>query len=367
MGSAFRSASFAMVIAIVLASCGGSTPAASTAPSATSAATTAASAAPAASGKYDEAAAEKQLYDAAVNAGEKEVNLYSSINEQEAGPLLEIWAKEFPKIKANFIRASETALVSRVLTEAQGHKPNFDVLETTTSQLIADAGLALKYFPPSAGLIPAELKDPKGYWFSIYTNWCVVEFNTTKMKKTDITSYQDFLKPQFKGQIVLDSTEYDWYAGMIHEYGQDKADALIKQIRDTNGITLINGHGTMNDDISSGQFAVTLTQYVNQAERSKRQKAPVDWLAIQPVTVITSGKVIVDKDAPHPNAAKLMADFLASTSAQKYLASRGRQITRSDVPQEPPGLLDGLKTWTAPVLTPSENQALAKKFKALFQ
>lgn len=364
MKSVVRYPTIALVFALTFAACGGSaTPTASTAPSATTAVT---SAAPAASGKYDEAAAEKQLYDAAVAAHETEVNLYSSINEQEAGPLLKIWDQEFPKIKANFIRASETALVSRVITEAQGHKPNFDVLETTTSQLAADAGLTLKYFPPSAGLIPSSLKDPKGYWFSIYTNWCVVEFNTTKMKKSDITSYQDFLKPQFKGQIVIDSTEYDWYAGMVQEMGQDKADALIENIRKTNGITLINGHGTMNDDISSGQFAVTLTQYVNQAERSKRQKAPVDWLAIQPVTVITSGKVVVDKDAPHPNAAKLMADFLASTSAQKYLASRGRQITRSDVPQEPPGLLDGLKTWTAPVLTPAENQTLAKKFKALF-
>ena len=362
MGRALRAAAFLAVVAILGAACSSATPAASTPASAAPAA-----AASPAAGAFNEAAAEKALYDAAVAAGETEVNLYSSINEQEAGPLLDIWAKHFPKIKANYVRGSETALVSRILTEAQGGKNNFDVLSTTTSQLIADAGLALKYFPPNASLIPNDLNDPNGYWFSIYTNWCIVQYNTQKVKRTDIKTYEDFLKPQFKGQIILDSTDYEFYEGLVHQMGQDKADALIANIQKTNGITLIEGHGTMNDKISAGEFSVALSNYVNQAERSKRDGAPTDWIAIEPVTVVSSGKVVVDAKAPHPSSAKLMANFLASTDAQTYLAKRGRQITRSDVPQDPPDLLKGIsKTWAAPVLTPTANQEIAKKFKAVF-
>ncbi len=370
MKQLLRLASLAMVLALTLAACGGSTPAASTAPSpaASSAATTAASAAPASGGAFDEAAETKKLYDAAVAAGETEVNLYSSINEQEAKPLLDIWAKAFPKIKANYIRASESALVSRILTEAQGNKNNFDVIATTSSHLLGPAGLLLKYFPPNAAKISNDVKDKAGLWFSMYTNWDIVQYNTSKVKKGDIKTYEDFLKPQFKGQIVIDDSDTEWYQGMIASMGQQKADDLIKNIVKTNGVTVIDGHGTINDKITAGEFAVALTQYVNQPERSKRQGGPTDWVAIEPVTIITAGKVATAAKAPHPNAAKLMANFLISTDAQKYLAGRGRQITREDVPQVPPDLLKGIsKTFAAPVLDAAAQADIQKKFRALFK
>ena len=364
MNVVLRALSLTVAAGLLAAACGGGGPAATTAPSAPAAATAGTTAA----ASFNEAAEAQKLYDAATAAGEKEVNLYSSINEEEAKPLLDIWDKQFPKIKANYIRASEAALVSRILTEAQGGKNNFDVVATTTSQLVAAAGLALQYFPPNVSLIPDNLKDKGGQWFSIYTNWDIVQINTNKVKKGDIKTYEDFLKPQFKGQIVIDDSDVEWYQGLIAARGQDKADQLIKDIVKTNGVTVIDGHGTVSDKVVAGEFAVALNNYVNQAERAKRQGAPTDWVAIEPVTIITAGKVATAKTAAHPNAAKLMANFLASTEGQKYLASRGRQITRSDVPQDPPDLLKGIsKTYTAPILNATEQADIQKKFKSLFK
>lgn len=368
MSRILRFASFAFAGALIAAACGGGGPAATSAPSAPAATSAATSAPSAGAAAFDEAAEAKKLYDAATAANETEVNLYSSINEEEAKPLLDLWTKAYPKIKANYIRASEGALISRILTEAQGNKNNFDVVATTSSHLLGPAGLSLKYFPPNAQKIPDDVKDKDGLWFSIYTNWNIVQFNTTKVKKGDITKYEDFLKPQFKGQIVIDDSDIEWYQGLIASRGQEKADQLIKDIVKTNGVTVIDGHGTINDKVTAGEFAVALNQYVNQPERSKRQGGPTDWVAIEPVTIITAGKVAVAKSAPHPNAAKLMANFLVSTDAQKYLAGRGRQITRTDVPQDPPDLLKGIsKTFTAPVLPAAEQAEVQKKFKALFK
>lgn len=334
------------------------------APAATAPAAAPATAAPAA-GAFNEATEEKKLYDAAVAANETEVNLYSSINEAEAKPLLDIWAKLFPKLKANYIRASEDALVSRIFTEEQAGKHNFDVLVTTTSNLLGPAGLALKYLPPNTSLIPADLKDKDQNWFSVYTNWNVIQINTDKVKKGDLKGYEDLTKPQFKNQLIIDNTDYDWYNGLAAVRGQQQVDDLIKRIV-SNGVTVIDGHGNVSDKVVAGEYAVALNNYLNQAERAKRQGAPTDWVAIEPVVVITAGKVTVSKSAPHPNAAKLMANWFAGTEAQKYLASRGRQITRSDLPQDPPDLVKGLKTYTAPVLYGADVEASAKKFKALF-
>ena len=365
MRAFLRSSTLLIVVAFVVGACGGSTPAASAPPASQAPAATAAETA---AGAYDEAAATKALYDAAVAAGETEVNLYSSINEEEAKPLLDIWAKSFPKIKANYIRGTEAQLVSRILTEAQAGKSNFDVTASTNTHLLVAAGLLLKYFPPNAAKLSEDVKSKDGMWFSIYTNWDVVQYNTNKVKKGDIKTYEDFLKPQFKGQIVIDNSDIEWYQGLINSMGQQKADDLIKNIVKTNGVTVVDGHGAINDKITAGEFAVALTQYVNQPERSKRQGGPTDWVAIEPVTVITAGKAGIDAKAPHPNAAKLMANFLISTDGQKYLASRGRQITRTDVPLDPPDLLKGIsKTYVAPILDPAATAEITKKFQALFK
>lgn len=211
--------------ALLVAACAGPSPAAPQ-PSPTPAPTATPVASPAA---LNEAAEEKKLYDAAVAANETEVNLYSSVNEREAKPLLDTWAKKFPKIKANYIRASESALVSRILTEAQGNKHNFDVLATTSTHFLVPAGLLLDWLPPNVALIPADLKDKGGQWFSIYTNWNVIQINTQKVKKADIKSYEDLLKPQFKGQLIIDDSDFEWYLGLVQTRGQQQTDDLSRR------------------------------------------------------------------------------------------------------------------------------------------
>ena len=314
----------------------------------------------------DEAAESKKLYDAAVAAKETEVNWYGTVNEEEAKPLLDIWSKQFPTIKPNYIRASETALMSRVLTEEQAGKHNFDVLSSTTAHLLTPAGLALQYTPPNAIAVDPDYKDKAGYWLALYANYNTLQVNTEKVKKGEVKAYEDLANPKWKGQIAVDSTDYDWYAGLVSIRGQQATDDLIKKIIATAGVQLVDGHGNLNDALVAGQYAIALNQFLNQAERSKRLGAPTDWIAVEPV-VVQLGKMAVSKSAPHPNAAKLMFNFLISTDAQKYFASRGRITSRIDVPNDPPNLVTGLKKVAPAPLVDPELTRVAAQFKALFK
>ena len=359
LGRSLRAA--AIVVAVLFTACGGG----AGAPAAGSANV----AAPSLGTKppnFDEAAATKALYDAAVAAGETEVNFYGSINEEEAKPLLDLWAKAFPKIKNNYIRGDETALVSRILTEEQAGKHNFDVLSTTTSHLLVPAGLALKYAAPNAALIDADYKDPGDQWVGIYANWNIIQINTDKVKKGEIKTYEDIANPKWKGQVVIDDTDYEWYQGLVKIRGQAGADALLKKIVDATGVVVLNGHGTINDKITAGEYAIALNQYLNQPERSKRLGGPTDWIAVEPV-VAQLGKIVVSKNAPHPNAAKLLEDWLIGTDAQKYLTGRGRITTRTDVPNDPPTLIAGLKKTSSPPLAGDALTQIQKQFNAIFK
>ncbi len=346
---------------IAAAACGGSF-------GATATQTSAATATPVATrpSSLDEAAESRKLYDAAVAAKETEVNWYGTVNEEEAKPLLDMWSKAYPAIKPNYIRASETALMSRVLTEEQAGKHNFDVLSSTTAHLLTPAGLALQYTPPNAVAVDPDYRDKAGYWLGLYANYNTVQVNTEKVKKGEIKSYEDLANPKWKGQIAVDSTDYDWYAGLVSIRGQQATDDLIKGIVSTAGVKLVDGHGNLSDALVAGQYAIALNQFLNQAERAKRQGAPTEWIAVEPV-VVQLGKMAISKAAPHPNAAKLLANFLISSDAQKYLTTRGRITSRIDVPNDPPNLVSGLKKISPAPLVDPELTKVAAQFKALFK
>jgi len=353
----------AILAAILITACGGT--AAPGAGAATSA-PVAASALATKPANFDEVGTTKALYDAAVAANETEVTFYGSINEEEAKPLLDLWAKAFPKIKNNYIRGDETALVSRILTEEQAGKHNFDVLSTTSAHLLIPAGVALKWASPNSALVDPDYKDPAEMWVGIYANWNIIQVNTDKVKKGEIKTYEDVANPKWKGQVVIDDTDYEWYQGMVKIRGQAATDTLLKKIVSTTGVVVLNGHGTINDKITAGEYAIALNQYLNQPERSKRLGGPTDWVAVEPI-VAQLGKIVGSKNAPHPNAAKLLANWLVGTDAQKYLTSRGRITTRIDVPNDPPTLVQGLKKTSSPPLAGDELTQIQKSFKAIFK
>ncbi len=66
---------------------------------------------------------------------------------------------------------------------------------------------------------------------------------------------------------------------------------------------------------------------------------------------------MVAEDAPRPNGARLVANFLLSADAQHALAALGRIPARVDVDPEPQGLVRGLRTHlTAPPVGHQEQE-----------
>ncbi len=69
------------------------------------------------------------------------------------------------------------------------------------------------------------------------------------MKKGEIKGYEDLANAKWTGQIALDSTDYDWYDGLVSVRGQQATDDLLKKIKDTAGVVVVDGHGNLNDAV----------------------------------------------------------------------------------------------------------------------
>src|SRR5258707_10720591 len=174
--------------------------------------------------------------------------------------------------------------------------------------------------PYLADLIPESIA-PHREWASVYLNTFVQAFNTGLVKKEMLPkTYQDLLKPKFKGKLGIEAEDYGWFAQVVTGLGETEGLKLFRDIVATNGISVRKGHTLLNNLVAAGEVPLALTVYGFTAEQAKKKGAPLDWFIISPL-IARPAAAAVARNAPHPHAAVLFYDFLIG-EAQPILASR---------------------------------------------
>ncbi len=73
----------------------------------------------------------------------------------------------------------------------------------------AEKGLHQPYKPKGWELIPADLKDPGGLWWTVHTSAIALVVNTKALGGAPVPrSWQDLLKPIYKGKIAYDDPSW---------------------------------------------------------------------------------------------------------------------------------------------------------------
>src|SRR5438876_12282706 len=92
---------------------------------------------------------------AAAKVDTAEITVYGSMNEEEAFPFYKIF-ENATGIKVGYVRANDTAILSRIAIEARARQRTWALVITTPVNRLPDEVL-LKFEPPQAkGLIPQE-------------------------------------------------------------------------------------------------------------------------------------------------------------------------------------------------------------------
>ena len=242
---------------------------------------------------------------------EGELNVYTSLVVQDITDLAAAFEKKYG-IKVKFWRAGSEKVVQRIVTEARSGRFEFDIVETNGPELESlqrEKLLQKATSPYHADLIPQALR-PHGEWVGTRLNMFVHIYNTKLVQKEDLpTSYQDLLHPRWKGKLAIEAEDYDWFAAVAKELGEEKGIKLFRDIVATNGVSVRKGHTLLAGLVASGEVPFGLTVYNHNAEKLKVKGAPVDWYAIQPAAIRANGVALSRKPA-HPHAAVLFYDFI---------------------------------------------------------
>jgi iron(III) transport system substrate-binding protein len=294
--------------------------------------------------------------------------VYSSTNEQEGLPLFKLFT-DATGIKVEYVRASDAILMSRMSIEFRADQKSYDILQTATINKMPLQMLAA-YEPPEAANISADARDPNKRWYGVYANYNAPAYNTAKVKASELpNSYEEFAqRKEWAGKVALDGTDNEWLKAIVQYYGEQKGVDLVKAIVAALRPVVTDGHLALARATGAGEYWVSLNNYVNLSMNMKLAGNPIDVWALDPVTLFF-GQVGVNAKAPHPNAARLAANFMLSQECQQFLAKFGRLPTRKDVPSNPPGVTEMLtqKKVITVLMSPDEERKWQRQFDQLFK
>jgi iron(III) transport system substrate-binding protein len=279
--------------------------------------------------------------DAVVEAAKKEGALvfYTSMTADQGQKVLGAFRARYPFIQPQIFRAVGERLLTKIMTEVQAGKYDFDVVQSAETQayFLKRKNLLLKYVSPEVKYLQKPFFDSDGFWAAVYIMPNVIGYNTRMLKKNEVPrTDEDLINPKWKGKIGMDHTKPEWFAWKLKRMGEKAGPAYMKKLG-AQEFKLYAGQTILTNLLAAGEFPLVLNTYVHTAEDIRRKGAPVDWVAQDPV--FTKFQPIgVGAKASHPNAAKLFIDFVLSEEGQKLIASFGRVPTRRGVPTTVQGL-----------------------------
>jgi iron(III) transport system substrate-binding protein len=269
---------------------------------------------------------------ALVEGAKKENKLvwYTSMAIDTSKPLLDAFQKEYPFIKTELVRAGEEQLMNRVMSETRAGQWLFDAISTSAMGAMVERRLITPYISPERDAFLSEFKDPQGYWIGIFVNNLVLCYNTKMLAAKDAPrNYPDLLDPKWKGKMLMDSTDYDWFGTLATVWGKEKTVGYMKRLAVQNPLWR-RGHGLTAQLLGAGEVPLAWA-YNFRIERMKTEGAPVEWIeTFDPIVVTVSGMGLSAK-AANPNAAKLLIDFATSKRGQQMVRGMRRVPARSDI------------------------------------
>jgi iron(III) transport system substrate-binding protein len=275
-------------------------------------------------------AATEKLIEGAKKEGE--LVYYNSMNMEESTALIPRFEKKYPFLKVRLNRNGSEKLLTKVVAEHQAKRTFADVVQTVEFSMytLRKLGIIGQYLSPEDRFFPKEFKE-QGFWTCTYCNAYVIVYSTRHIPKDQVPkTYEDLLKPQWKGKMMIDATKVDWFAGMLQIMGKEKGVKFMKDLA-AQKLSPRIGHTLICQLVGAGEADMGLDQPASSVDRLKEKGAPIDWVALGPVPGVMIG-IGVTANAPHPNAARLYIDYILSEEAQSVLKGFGRNVVRTDIP-----------------------------------
>jgi iron(III) transport system substrate-binding protein len=298
---------------------------------------------------------------------EGEVVLYTAWGLDTVQALQRAFAKKYPFIKFDVRRTGSERLLTITINEHKQKQFRADVFSGSHLAMInhKKSGHLQRYISTEQGSFPKEFKDADGFWTAFYMDTRVLAYNTRLLAQEEAPkSYDDLLLPKWKGKMAMDDADYILHGSLLEMMGRERGLAYLRRLAQQD-LIIRSGHSLLTQLLIGGEFPIYLDGFGSNIENFKAQGAPIDWVPLQPV-IVSLNPVGMAVHAPHPNAARLLVDFLLSREGQEVGRSVGKIPARPEIEPPYPRLTKGLKLFPVPASVADRYGEIVKEFRELF-
>ena len=213
-----------------------------------------------------------------------------------------------------------------------------DVFDVGLNIALANTDLFAPYKVQGWNDIPEALKESGGKWFSDYGGYMSIGYDASKVPAP--TGMKDLLKPAYKGKVALngDPTQaaaaFNGVVAAALGNGGSADDIapgvqLFADLKKAGNFLPVDPTPAT---VESGQTPVVIDWDYLNAGQSEKLKGKLDWKVVVPQNAVVGSYYVqaINKDAPHPAAARLWEEFLFTDEGQNIWLGGSARPVRAD-------------------------------------
>ena len=192
-----------------------------------------------------------------------------------------------------------------------------DVFDLRLDVAVANAGRFRPYRVTVWDEIPDELKEPGGAWYAAYGGYVSIGYDSRKVRPP--ATFADLLRPGSGAKVALPGDPRRVAAAFDGVMAASLTDGWPKVRRGVEFFGELRKHHAF---VPPGQATVLIDwEHANLARGASAGRDGAAWKVVVPRDAVLADYHVqaINKDAPHPAAARLWQEFLFSDEAQNLL------------------------------------------------
>jgi iron(III) transport system substrate-binding protein len=276
------------------------------------------------------APAPEAITPALIEAAKKEgkVVWYTSVDLPLAERVSKVFQEKFPGVAMRVERTGAERVFQRIGQEYGSNIHAVDVVNSSDAAhliLWKRNGWLLPYVPEDvAKHYPDEHKDPDGTFASFRVFLCPIAYNTSLVKREEAPkSYADLLDAKWAGKIVK---AHPGYSGTIltatYQMARDIGWSYYEKLAQQR-IMQVQSASDPPKKLALGERAIMADGVEYLLFQLKEKGDPIEIVYASEGTPLIIGPNAVFKNAPNPNAARLLQSWMFSAECQQLCIDIG--------------------------------------------
>jgi iron(III) transport system substrate-binding protein len=272
--------------------------------------------------------------DLAKAKAEGKVSWYTSTPIEQAQKIIAAF-KQQTGLEVELFRSGGSAILSRFQQEMTAGRTATDVLthsDPAAARSLAKRGFFVAFKPKNFENIPDAAKDAGGQWIGQRLNLMTHYMRTDKVLAADEPkTWDDLGNAKYKGKLVMTDPSFtSLQVSVVGMISKQRGWDYYRKLR-ANDVMIVQGNQQVSDMLKRGERLIAVGALDSYAADLKSEGHPVKTLYPSDGVFIIPSPTSVVRNSPHPNAAKLFAEFMIGDAAQKVFPADGGYSVRIDI------------------------------------